>query len=1526
MNSDELVILKSLDRIEQHESRLLTWGLVDGFLTRDDLQNVIDPVLDEASRTGGVTFYAAREVAEKLRERALLIDVGTEEEERFRSRMAETVRLFFRLRQLFPQHAGPTAWQMAPTLVADFRFIWRRRRYPKRHISAHDVRQRLENATPDTMARDALSVLIANEGNPLELASFQLDAAERILAGFAQNRPIGTLVSAGTGSGKTLAFYLPSLSRIASHIRRDRSDFRWVKALALYPRNELLKDQFAEVYAQARKLDAGLQEKGCRKILIGTFFGPTPQDAEKAASQTGWRPRNLGVACDYLRCPSENCQGEMILRDADRKAKTERLVCDTCGAKIESDEVILTRERLARECPDILFTTTEMLNQRVGDGGMRHLFGLGDRCARPVEMMLLDEVHTYSGTSGAQVAYLLRRWRKLLNRPVSFVGLSATLADGERFFARLTGLTEQQTREIAPRASEMIAEGAEYLLALRGDPVSRTALMSTTIQSAMLMSRMLDSPDHTDAKGISTGLWGERLFMFADNLDVINRLYFSMLDAEGRASNGGPDMRRHPNGGLATLRLPNANPQRKLHGQDWQAAVDIGHSLQPEDRKSIGRVMSMDPGVENGRDIIVATASLEVGYNDPLVGAVIQHKAPKDVAQFLQRKGRAGRPRRMRPWTVVILSDYGRDRLAYQSYDLMFDPEVPARTLPVANRYVERMQAVYATLDYLSIGLGNQKWGSVWRDLCKPGNGNRDRQMKLAGLVRAILTDAEELERFSLHLEKALKLDRTEIEMVLWDHPRPLLTEVLPTALRRLETNWARQGSEEDEPFVNNSPLPEFVPANLFSDLNLPEVEIRLAQDRQGRSDPVMMPIAQAMREYAPGRVSRRYGISHALDRHWICPELDQNALQLVELDPPEGQRKHYDLDRLGVWLIRSEAGNTVDLPVFRPRVIHVQRPDRSFADTSNAWLRWRAQIVVRDAGLVLTPPKGTTWDRFVSTIRFHTHQMLSPVEVRRMAIGSDADLRLDKGSTLKKDLQFALKGQPAALGFSFGVDALSLTLEFPTDLWSDFDDTNALRYRAIRTARYHDQIINGPRLKPLVDNRFAREWLGHLMLAAISNEAIARSISLAEAGANLASDAAELGLAGTLEVLFQSPVVDDPTGHGNAQEKLRQDLANLIALPEVRETLFALAEILWQPIDASWEPWLRERFAATTAAAALHAIACSCPEIDADSLLVDLDPGPRDPADIRNDEPGIEIWISEASPGGNGQIEQVLRHYAEDPRRFFNLMTAALRDNDFALSDQQLERFVTRTVMDDPSGDLALAVDDFRVAHGATETQKAFTQLRECLAKEGFVTFHAFVVALTNRVLRPGSSPESDAFFLDAIKHWTAEEERLGIELDARVIAYQLSRRDDIDSALSFAGIDAPSLNPGQWRFGVIYGLLWPRGAQIRQAGLALRSPFGEVPPVEPLLPMHYLGGTAVLIDIRDPQWQEDCLERLASKGAVSLSCPVDQGDLMAQALGFLATNPVHTDYLSVFARVQSIRRSVECYYLDLDIAEAVQ
>ena len=56
----------------------------------------------------------------------------------------------------------------------------------------------------------------------------------------------------------------------------------------------------------------------------------------------------------------------------------------------------------------------------------------------------------------------------------------------------------------------------------------------------------------------------------------------------------------------------------------------------------------------------------------------------------------------MRPITIVVLSDYGRDRVAFQSYESLFDPSVETESLPVQNLYVLRMQAVYAIFEWIA--------------------------------------------------------------------------------------------------------------------------------------------------------------------------------------------------------------------------------------------------------------------------------------------------------------------------------------------------------------------------------------------------------------------------------------------------------------------------------------------------------------------------------------------------------------------------------------------------------------------------------------------------------------------------------------------------------------------------------------------------------------------------------------------------------------------------------------------------------
>ena len=342
------LLAEFLNKLEQAESRLLSWGMVDGSFSDDEVVDLADEFLDSQESDSEVSD--GDELVDTMEQRNLLFSFQQAGETRWRTRMAESVRLLARLRQLFPQHlASLRRWQIASTLVADYRLLLRPRQFPQRNVEFSRVVDEVnELATLDATQSAVLNAMLNREdGEPFRLADFQLRATRSVLAGANSQRASGTIVCAGTGSGKTLSFYLPAFLKIAPTL----DDSRWTRCLAIYPRNELLKDQFSETYLQARRVDAALLTNGKRKLVIGTLFGATPKSRadwcfKHSSPPRGWISTNGGFISPYMSCPSDSCDGQMMWRDTDRQANVERLVCRECGTATEPDEVILTREKL----------------------------------------------------------------------------------------------------------------------------------------------------------------------------------------------------------------------------------------------------------------------------------------------------------------------------------------------------------------------------------------------------------------------------------------------------------------------------------------------------------------------------------------------------------------------------------------------------------------------------------------------------------------------------------------------------------------------------------------------------------------------------------------------------------------------------------------------------------------------------------------------------------------------------------------------------------------------------------------------------------------------------------------------------------------------------------------------------------------------------------------------------------------------------------------------------------------------------
>lgn len=1566
-NIDFAILEAVLDEIEKHEAKVLVWGLVDAALSFDELRGIVARVLNTGDvsalmRKDECTLFDEDGVIQRMRDHGLLFeapfDIG------YRSRMAEGVRLFARLRQLFPKHAEGEMWASAPTLVADYRLLWRRRKYPKRDI---EVAQALAEFADEGLSKevhDALSHRLGEQTSDWRLARFQVEATKRVLRGFEQGVQQGTMVAAGTGSGKTLAFYLPGLSAAAADVQR--SPVAGTRILAIYPRNELLKDQFAEVYEQARKFDAYLTSHGVRKLTVGVLFGDTPTTFNAIRNgKRKWKRTRHGYVCPFMRCARSGCEGDLHISDADVDVRKSRLTCATCGETAGSDEILLTRDEMAKAPPDVLFTSAEMLNQNLSNSDLRHLFGIGPRAPFPPRMALLDEVHIYAGSYGAQVAYLLRRWSALTRFRASFVGLSATLSEGAAFFAALTGLAEDAVEEISPQPDEMQVEGAEYLLALRGDPVSRSALLSTSIQALMLASRLLDPRP----KVADNPFYGWRTFAFTDQMDSTNRLFLDLVDAEGMTLSGKPKAGARE-GGLAHLRQARTSRSRYIGGQDWRLPLALGHQLST--RHIVSRTTAYDQGVSARSELVIATAALEVGYDDPHVGVVLQHKAPRDIAQFLQRKGRAGRTRHMRPWTLMVLSDYGRDRMAYQAYEQFFDPELPSRRLPLSNRYVMRMQAVYSLIDYLGREM-QMGWptGTVWRDLGRPfeakdaltfkevkpelaplikdarfpltaesyktlvsqvqavakrafGPGSwegknylehRVRSTELTRLLSLLLTDKARQADFVQFLRRSMRLSEAQVQPLLWNHPRPVFLGAVPTALRRIASNWRSTSGGKD--YVSGAPLPEFIPATLFSDLSLPEVVLVVPGNEEG-GEGRRLPVLQALSELAPGKVSRRFDLAL-----WLAPD-DASVLQLAADTVTEqlvDVRSWYNLEPLPEILFWN--GSAVERRrSFRPYAMFLRPVTEGVGDTSNAQLKWVSQMFAENDGTIFTPPAGVGLARLVAQVAFHTHALQSPATVRRYALASRADLRIKRANANESCgalWNFEADGEPCGVGFELECDAVVFKLSVPASLSAQLDWTAGATGRALRQVRYLWEARHGQTMTSCTANVFRREWLAQIFVSTVTLLAVDRAVPLADAIAAVSDGQHGAAFEQVLAATFQSPLPTDGESPDRLRRELSEDLGNAAVLAALART----AQVLVAPIDGTWDAWLEATLRQTLAAGVLEAIQQFCPEVASDQLVVDIDPGVRQDGSLRETQ---EIWVSEINPGGNGLMEQFYTSYADQPERFFRLVESALASSEFEVIDTQLRDVVRRLGGSEADDELAAQVTAVRSAPTVQATDEAFLALRRALVERGISLFHGFASALSSRILRRDMPRGFDQLLNELLEKWDRVEDVLGIEIDARVIATMYSDDVRIERELGRAGFSLPASVGRDWRFNVLYGLLWARGNQLRSAGLQLPNRFVQGhPATERLLLAPWATVPEPPIDAMAADWQAQASERLAQRGRAVLEVPMQQRVRLQELFAWSVSEPVQLEYLNLYPRLSGVRRRGAVYELQFELREAM-
>lgn len=212
------------------------------------------------------------------------------------------------------------------------------------------------------------------------------------------------LVCTGTGSGKTESFLFPLFNElIKEHLAAGAQYKKGVRALILYPMNALVNDQLLRI----RNIMKGAQDiPGARDITYGIYTG----DVETIDKET-----SLAELPETLRTSLADIQAS----DAGHPAHPY-LSADNVPPGEYS-----RRSAWEDEPADILITNYSMLERMLLYTEQEHFFSDTWR------FIVLDEVHTYDGSLGTEISWLLKRLAMRVGdaERLQFMATSATVVE-----------------------------------------------------------------------------------------------------------------------------------------------------------------------------------------------------------------------------------------------------------------------------------------------------------------------------------------------------------------------------------------------------------------------------------------------------------------------------------------------------------------------------------------------------------------------------------------------------------------------------------------------------------------------------------------------------------------------------------------------------------------------------------------------------------------------------------------------------------------------------------------------------------------------------------------------------------------------------------------------------------------------------------------------------------------------------------------------------------------------------------------
>ena len=415
--------------------------------------------------------------------------------------------------------------------------------------------------------RDLRDVVRAVFGvSPAQLSDVRLRSHQVIALAthFARATAHNPVVTSGTGSGKTESFLIPLLTRIAAEKRSPATlppIHEWwdlahagdvwqpprtagatpaaVRSVILYPTNALVEDQVTRLRRAVRRLR---EQESPIDIWFGRYTGATPGSGGVPSGKA-----SVGPASDVARDMRELARLNARLTRIDDTDLVSQFQDPHAGE-------LVTRWDMISTPPDVLVTNYSMLNvmlmrdveEPIFDSTRRWLGQSLDN----VFTLVVDELHLYRGSTGAEVGMVVRNLASRLGlQPSSgqfrIIATSASLPgddSGLEYLERFFGV-DRASFVIDPGQPRTLEAGPkptpQHVLDVEAEELASTAVRE---QWAEAIAATCIDPMDSRPKATRIDTVAARLFGNTPNGDAA---LARMLDGLGRVVNPPLQFRGH---------------------------------------------------------------------------------------------------------------------------------------------------------------------------------------------------------------------------------------------------------------------------------------------------------------------------------------------------------------------------------------------------------------------------------------------------------------------------------------------------------------------------------------------------------------------------------------------------------------------------------------------------------------------------------------------------------------------------------------------------------------------------------------------------------------------------------------------------------------------------------------------------------------------------------------------------------------------------------------------------------------------